>query len=69
LIRPEANWAQLDAEDDIRLAAAIGIDGFYLNMWVCDQSKGEERSVKRDEAKERAEAFFSFPLLFLLDSL
>lgn len=32
--RPEADWRLRDAKDDIELAARIGIDGFYLNLWT-----------------------------------
>ena len=32
--RPEVDWQLRDAKDDIELAARIGIDGFYLNLWT-----------------------------------
>eukprot|EP01113_Clastostelium_recurvatum_P025326 TRINITY_DN3046_c0_g1_i7.p1 TRINITY_DN3046_c0_g1~~TRINITY_DN3046_c0_g1_i7.p1 ORF type:complete len:535 (+),score=92.84 TRINITY_DN3046_c0_g1_i7:49-1653(+) len=32
--RTETNWQALDAEADIRLAAQMGLDGYYLNMWT-----------------------------------
>ncbi|MFP2908298.1 endo-1,3-alpha-glucanase family glycosylhydrolase [Pyxidicoccus sp. 3LFB2] len=32
--RPEADWQLRDAKDEIQLAARIGIDGFYLNLWT-----------------------------------
>lgn len=32
--RPEPDWRVRDAKDDIQLAARIGIDGFYLNLWT-----------------------------------
>jgi hypothetical protein len=34
LPRPEADWQLRDAKDEIELAAKIGIDGFYLNLWT-----------------------------------
>jgi hypothetical protein len=34
LTRPEADWQLRDAKDEIQLAARIGIDGFYLNLWT-----------------------------------
>lgn len=32
--RTETDWRLRDAKDDIELAARIGIDGFYLNLWT-----------------------------------
>ncbi|MFP2924689.1 endo-1,3-alpha-glucanase family glycosylhydrolase [Pyxidicoccus sp. 3LG] len=32
--RPETDWQLRDAKDEIELAARIGIDGFYLNLWT-----------------------------------
>jgi hypothetical protein len=32
--RAEADWRLRDAKDEIELAARIGIDGFYLNLWT-----------------------------------
>ncbi len=34
LPRPETDWRLRDAKDEVELAARIGIDGFYLNLWT-----------------------------------
>ena len=34
LTRTETDWRIQDAKDEIQLAARIGIDGFYLNLWT-----------------------------------
>ncbi|NRD48885.1 endo-1,3-alpha-glucanase family glycosylhydrolase [Corallococcus exiguus] len=34
LPRTETDWRLRDAKDEIELAARIGIDGFYLNLWT-----------------------------------
>lgn len=34
LPRSQSDWLLRDAMQDVQLAAAIGIDGFYLNMWT-----------------------------------